>query len=84
MPVGFCCDEVKPPGPVQEKFAPVPEEKRLTEPPTQAGPLFEAVAEGAGPDPGFPGGSGNMGHFPPPLYESGDMPTTFFQVFQAP
>src|SRR4051812_19258633 len=49
MPVGFCWDEVKPPGPVQEKFDPVPEAKRLTDPPMQAGPLFEAVAKGAGP-----------------------------------
>ena len=48
-PVGFCCVDVKPPGPVQEKFEPLPEAKRLTEPPAQAGPLFEAFGNGAGP-----------------------------------
>ena len=49
MPVGFCCDEVKPPGPVHEKTEPLPVAKRLTVVPVQAGPLFEAFAVGAGP-----------------------------------
>ena len=48
MPVGFCCDEVKPPGPVQEKTEPLPVAKRSTVEPAQAGPLFEAFAVGAG------------------------------------
>src|SRR3954453_8287606 len=49
MPVGFCCDEVKPPGPIQEKTEPLPVAKRLTVEPAQAGPLFDAFAVGAGP-----------------------------------
>jgi hypothetical protein len=49
MPVGFCCDEVKPPGPVHEKIEPLPVAKRLTVVPAQAGPLFDAFAVGAGP-----------------------------------
>ena len=49
MPVGFCCDEVKPPGPVHEKTEPLPVAKRLTVEPAQAGPLFDAFAVGAGP-----------------------------------
>src|SRR3954453_7982762 len=48
MPVGFCCDEVKPPGPVHEKTDPLPVAKRLTVVPTQAGPLLVAFAVGAG------------------------------------
>jgi hypothetical protein len=48
MPVGFCCDEVKPPGPVHEKTEPLPVAKRLTVDPAQAGPLFDAFAVGAG------------------------------------
>jgi hypothetical protein len=48
MPVGFCCEDVKPPGPVQEKTEPFPVAKRLTVDPAQAGPLFEAFAVGAG------------------------------------
>src|SRR3954451_2551906 len=44
MPVGFCWFEVKPPGPVHEYEVPNGQDaKRLTEPPAQAGPLFEAV-----------------------------------------
>src|SRR3954451_17088507 len=49
IPVGFCCDEVKPPGPVHEKTEPLPVAKRLTVKPAQAGPLFDAFAVGAGP-----------------------------------
>jgi hypothetical protein len=49
MPVGFCCDDVKPPGPVHEKIEPLPVAKRLTVVPAQAGPLFDAFAVGAGP-----------------------------------
>src|SRR4051795_798687 len=49
IPVGFCCDEVKPPGPVHEKTEPLPVAKRLTVEPAQAGPLFDAFAVGAGP-----------------------------------
>src|SRR4051812_42020872 len=49
MPVGFCCVEVKPPGPVQEYTVPLPLAKRLTVEPAQAGPLFVAFANGAGP-----------------------------------
>src|SRR4051812_29574461 len=49
MPVGFCCVEVKPPGPVHEKTEPLPVAKRLTVAPAQAGPLFVAFANGAGP-----------------------------------
>lgn len=48
MPVGFCCDDVKPPGPVHEKTEPLPVAKRLTVEPAQAGPLFVAFAVGAG------------------------------------
>src|SRR3954452_2216617 len=48
MPVGFCCDDVKPPGPVHEKTDPLPVAKRLTVVPTQAGPLLLAFAVGAG------------------------------------
>src|SRR5437763_2934934 len=49
MPVGFCCEEVKPPGPIQEKTEPLPLPKRLTVDPAQAGPLFVAFAKGTGP-----------------------------------
>jgi hypothetical protein len=49
MPVGFCCEEVKPPGPVQEKTEPLPLAKRLTAVPAQAGPLLLAFAVGGGP-----------------------------------
>src|SRR5947209_1298330 len=48
MPVGFCCDDVNPPGPVHEKIDPLPPAKRLTGVPAQAGPLFDAEAVGAG------------------------------------
>src|SRR5207302_7800216 len=47
MPVGFCSEDVKPPGPVQEKIEPVPVAKRLPVDPAQAGPLLAAVANGA-------------------------------------
>jgi hypothetical protein len=49
IPVGFCCEDVKPPGPIQEKTEPLPLPKRVTVVPAQAGPLFEAFANGAGP-----------------------------------
>jgi hypothetical protein len=48
MPVGFCCGDVNPPGPVHEKIEPLPLAKRLTVVPAQAGPLFDAFAVGAG------------------------------------
>src|SRR5436309_15341980 len=49
IPVGFCCEEVKPPGPVHEKIVPLPLAERLTAVPAQAGPLLLALAVGAGP-----------------------------------
>lgn len=49
IPVGFCCDEVKPPGPVHEKIEPLPVAKRLTGVPAHAGPLFDAFAVAPGP-----------------------------------
>ena len=49
IPVGFCCVEVKPPGPVHEKVAATGAvAKRLTEPPAQAGPLFDALGAANG------------------------------------
>src|SRR3954451_21608820 len=48
MTVGFCCEEVKPPGPVHEKTDPLPVAKILTVVPTPAGPLLVAFAVGAG------------------------------------
>src|SRR5438132_11540927 len=50
MPEGFCCDEVKPPGPLQENVTPVAPVVAVscTVPPAQAGPLFDAVTESGG------------------------------------
>src|SRR5258708_27671353 len=48
--VGFCCVEVKPPGPLHANVAPAAAVEALscTVPPTQAGPSFDAVTDSAG------------------------------------